>query len=93
MIAHPRPDGTCRVVIHPALEYPEGSTGQQIAQQAWDFLENVIREEPELWMWVYKHWRFKPKDTTRKYPYYAHESGKFERLVKAISEESGAVRR
>ena len=44
-------------------------------------------------MWMYKHWRFRPKGATHRYPYYSHESGKFERLLKALSEESGAVRR
>jgi len=93
LTAHPNPDGTCRVTIHPPLEIPEGSSGQQIAQIAWNFLEKLIREEPELWMWVYKHWRFRPKGATRPYPFYAHESGKFEKLVREIAQQSGAVRR
>jgi len=93
MTAYPRPDGSCLVTIHPPLDIQEGATGQEIAQMAWNFLEKVIREKPELWMWVYKHWRFKPKGATHRYPYYAHESGKFEKLVRAISEESGAVPR
>ena len=93
MTARPNPDGSCRVILHPPLEIPEGATTQEIAQIAWNFLEKVIREEPELWMWVYKHWRFRPKGATRKYPYYAHESGKFEKLAQALSEESGVVRR
>jgi lauroyl/myristoyl acyltransferase len=89
MTGHPNPDGTCRAIIHPPLEIPEGSTGQEIAQIAWNFLEKLIREKPEMWMWVYKHWRFRPKGATHAYPYYAHESGKFEKLARAISEESG----
>jgi lauroyl/myristoyl acyltransferase len=93
MTAEPFPDGRVRVTIHPPLEYPEGATGQEIAQIAWNFLEKIIREKPELWMWVYKHWRYRPKGATHAYPYYAHESGRFEKLVSAISEESGAVRR
>ena len=93
MTAEPFPDGRVRVTIHPPLEYPEGATGQEIAQIAWNFLEKIIREKPELWMWVYKHWRYRPKGATHAYPYYAHESGKFEKLMSAISEESGAVRR
>jgi len=93
MLADPRPDGSCKVTIHPPLEVPEGATGQEAAQIAWNFLETVIRERPELWMWGYKHWRFKPKGATRRYPYYARESGKFEKLLGAISGESGAVRK
>ncbi len=93
MTSDPQPDGRCRVTIHPPLEYPEGATAHEIAQIAWDHLEKIIRAKPALWMWMYKHWRFKPKGATHRYPYYAHESGKFERLMKTLSEESGAVRR
>jgi len=93
MLGEPLADGRCRVIIHPALEIPEGSTGQEIAQIAWDFLEKAIREKPALWMWVYKHWRFKPKGDPAAYPYYAHESGKFQKLVNDLGEESGAARR
>jgi lauroyl/myristoyl acyltransferase len=93
MTAEPYPDGRVRVTIHPPIEYPEGATGQEIAQIAWNFLEAVIRQKPELWMWVYKHWRYRPKGATRPYPYYAHESAKFEKLARTISEEKEAVRR
>jgi lauroyl/myristoyl acyltransferase len=91
MTADPRPDGMCKVTVHPALEIPEGATGQEIAQIAWNFLEKLIREKPEAWMWGYKHWRFRPKGTARRYPYYARESGKFEKLMRAVPEESGAA--
>jgi KDO2-lipid IV(A) lauroyltransferase len=93
MTSDPLPDGRCRVTIHPALEYPEGATAHEIAQIAWNHLEKIIRAKPELWMWVYKHWRYRPKGATHRYPYYSHESGKYERLVKTLSEVAGAVRR
>jgi len=93
MTSEPLPDGTCRVVVHPPLDIPEGSSGQQIAQITWDFFEKRIREKPELWMWMYKHWRFRPKGDTHPYPFYAHESGKFQRLMRSLAEKSGAVRR
>lgn len=86
MTGDPLPDGRCRVTIHPPLEIPEGSTPREIAQIAWDFLENVIREKPEQWMWGYKHWRYRPRGETRPYPYYAHESGKFEKLMRSVSQ-------
>jgi lauroyl/myristoyl acyltransferase len=91
MTAYPKPDGTCVVTVHPELQIPEGATGQEIAQIAWNFLEKLVREKPEFWMWGYKHWRFRPKDAQRRYPYYARESGKFEKLLKAVPEESGAA--
>jgi lauroyl/myristoyl acyltransferase len=93
MTSEPRPDGTCGVEIHAPLEIPEGSSEQEIAQIAWDFFEKLIRRKPELWLWAYKHWRIKPKGAERRYPFYANESGKFEKLLREISEGSGAVRR
>ena len=87
MTSEPFADGRCRVTIHPPLEIPAGSTRQEATQIAWDFFEKLIRENPALWMWGYKHWRYKPKGATRAYPFYAHESGKFEKLVKEIERE------
>jgi len=89
MTADPKPDGSCKITIHPPLDYPEGASGQEIAQLAWNNLEKIIRDKPEFWMWVYKHWRYRPKDATHRYPYYARESSRFEKLVREIGQESG----
>jgi lauroyl/myristoyl acyltransferase len=93
LTSDPLPDGRCRVTVHPPLVYPADASGHEIAQIAWNFLEGIIRQKPELWMWVYKHWRYRPKGATHAYPYYAHESGKFERLAKSLAAESGSLRR
>jgi Kdo2-lipid IVA lauroyltransferase/acyltransferase len=29
------------------------------AQQVWNCFEKVIRERPELWLWMYRHWRYR----------------------------------
>lgn len=87
MTSDPLPDGRCLVELHPPLEIAEGATDHEIAQQAWDFFEQRIRARPELWMWVYKHWRFKPKGATHAYPFYANESGKFQKLLRKVEEE------
>jgi Kdo2-lipid IVA lauroyltransferase/acyltransferase len=91
MTAEPLPDGRCRLTVLPPLEYPTDASVHEIAQLAWNRLEVVIRARPELWMWMYKHWRLRPRGATRSYPYYAHESGKFEKLVRAIAKETGAT--
>jgi Kdo2-lipid IVA lauroyltransferase/acyltransferase len=81
LYAQPRADGSYRVIIEPALDIPEGATTQQIAQIVWDKLEKRIRANPGRWMWNYKHWRFRPKgEEGARYPYYARESGRFEKL-------------
>jgi len=78
----PQPDGTCRVIAHPGVEWPEGATLQQIAQLCWDAFEPIIRERPELWLWPYKHFRYRPRNAERPYPAYANESPKFEKLLR-----------
>ncbi len=83
----PLPDGGCRVIVHPALEYPEGATLQQICQACWDYFEKLILARPQHWLWPYKHFRFRPKGTERPYPFYSNESGKFERLLRGEAVE------
>ncbi len=83
--SRPFPDGTCRAILHPPIEIPEGASLQQIAQKCWDAFEPWVRKSPESWMWAYKHWRYKPADATRPYPFYANHSSKFERLLRATS--------
>ena len=77
----PQPDGTCRIIAHPAVEFPEGASLGEIAQRCWDTFEPILRARPELWLWPYKHFRFRPRDAARAYPAYANESAKFEKLV------------
>ena len=81
----PQPDGTCRVIAHPGVAWPEGATLQQIAQCCWDAMEPVIRARPELWLWPYKHFRYRPRDAARPYPGYANESAKFEKLLRSAA--------
>ena len=79
------PDGTCRVVVHPPLEIPEGASLRQIAQLCWDFFEPTIRTNPNEWLWAYRHWRFKPASTTRLYPFYAQECADFDKLIERVA--------
>lgn len=78
----PQPDGTYRMIYHPALEYPPDATPAEIAQQCWDVLERGIREAPECWLWSYKHWRFKPSDSNaERYPDYANTAKRFDKAL------------
>ena len=77
----PHPDGTCTVTAHPPLVFPPGASYQEIAQGCWDFFEPFIRERPDLWLWNYRHWRYKPADATREYPFYANVSRKFDQAI------------
>jgi len=82
------PDGTCQVVFHEPLVIAPDATFQQIAQQCWNYFEPTIRAHPEEWLWAYRHWRYKPAQAPREYPFYAQVSPEFDRLM-----EPAAARR
>ena len=78
------PDGRYQLVHHPAIEYREGATEEEIAQKCWDALEPSIRRSPADWLWSYKHWRFKPiADLSARYPFYANIAKRFDRMLAA----------
>ena len=79
----PQPDGTCRILAHPAIEFPENASLAAIAQRCWDTFEPILRARPELWLWPYKHFRFRPQETAHPYPEYANASAKFEKLLRS----------
>lgn len=87
----PLPDGHYRLVLHPELELPPDATTQQIAQACWDCFEPVVRRNPAPWLWMYKHWRYRPSNAVERYPDYANESPHFRKLLLRIAREK-AVR-
>jgi len=80
----PQPDGTCRIIAHPPVEWPAGASVQVIAQRCWDAMEPIIHARPGEWLWPYKHFRYRPKDAARSYPDYSNVSSKFEKLRRAL---------
>lgn len=75
-------DDRYRITYQRPLDIPPEATDQEIAQMCWDVLEKVIRERPELWLWSYKQWRFRPSgDTTGRYPAYSNVSKRFDKLL------------
>lgn len=85
MPAHcePMADGRYRVVIHKLITDTSGKSLQQIAQACWDSFEPFVRQNPAPWLWMYKHWRYRPRDAQKRYPFYANISPGFERLLDA----------
>ena len=84
----PHPDGTCTVTAHPPLVFAPDTSFAEMTQACWTFFEPFIRARPDLWLWNYKHWRYKPRDAAREYPFYAHLSKKFERILAGKREAS-----
>lgn len=83
----PVADGRYRLVLHSPLEIAPGATHQQIAQACWDRFEPVVRRHPAPWLWMYKHWRYRPAGAERPYPAYANESHHFRRLLARMEKE------
>lgn len=78
----PRPDGTYLfdfpLILHPSAQ----DSSARLTQVVWDSLEPIIRQHPECWMWMYKHWRYLPgDDTDGEYPVYANPNKAFARMV------------
>lgn len=89
----PLPGGRQKLVLHPKLQIAPGATHQQIAQACWDRFEPVVRRNPAPWLWMYKHWRYKPPAAQREYPFYANESSHFRKLLARTEKEKSAAAR
>ena len=87
----PLPGGRFKLIVHPPLQIAPQATNQQIAQACWDSIEPVIRRQPAPWLWMYKHWRYKPADPPRPYPDYANESPHFRKLLARTAKEKAAA--
>jgi len=77
----PLAGGRYRVVFHDKIDNTEAMTLQQIAQACWSSFEPYVRKNPAPWLWMYKHWRYRPLNAHRKYPFYAHTWGRFDALL------------
>jgi len=34
----------------------------ELTQMVWDRIEDAVRQRPELWLWMYRHWRYRPTE-------------------------------
>ena len=81
LVGFPRRDGTVRIVFDEPVPLPPGATHAQVAQAMWDYFEALIRRRPSLWLWSYKHFRYRPAEPEKPFPWYAMEHPAFEQLV------------
>jgi Kdo2-lipid IVA lauroyltransferase/acyltransferase len=79
----PLPDGRYRLVFHHKIDNTQTMTHQPIAQACWDSFEPYVRKNPAPWLWMYKHWRYKPADVQRAYPFYANVAPRFDKLLRS----------
>jgi len=74
-----QPDGQYMVRLLEPFEFGKEVSYQRIAQICWERFEPTIRQRPEHWLWLYKHWRYRPVEDAGCYSFYANCSEKFER--------------
>lgn len=79
-ICIPKPDGTYLIRGFKRLTFGPEDTDQSIAQACWNVFEPVIRENPAPWLWMYKHFRYRPAGQESGYPSYAGPCENFEEV-------------
>lgn len=82
------PGGRCRLILQRKLEIPMGATEAEITQACWNRFEPLIRQNPAGWLWMYKHWRYKPAPADRPYPFYSNPWDKFDALIAKSAESA-----
>ncbi len=78
-LTFPLAGGRWRVVAQPAIE-AEALSDRAIAQKTWEVFEQNIRERPDLWLWAYKHFKFRPLSPARQYPFYSGPHPEYEAM-------------
>jgi KDO2-lipid IV(A) lauroyltransferase len=82
--AHCEPlrNGRYRLVFHEKIEKTAEMTYQQVAQACWNSFEPYVRKNPAPWLWMYKHWRYRPSKAERPYPFYANPFWRFDEILR-----------
>ena len=77
----PGTGGGYRIIHHTPIECPSDASAVDLVQKCWNALEPAVHKNPECWLWPYKHWRFKPRGNSERYPFYANHAERFDQLV------------
>lgn len=84
-VCRPLPDGRYEANLFEAIEPTSEDDTREMTQRVWDRFETAIRDHPECWLWMYKHWRYRPKNQTAEqdaaYPAYSFASQRFSTLM------------
>jgi Kdo2-lipid IVA lauroyltransferase/acyltransferase len=78
----PLPDGRYLTKTFAPIKPTKEDDPRELTQQCWNLFEREIRKQPELWMWMYKHWRYLPGEADDPaYPAYANPSTDFQKML------------
>ncbi len=73
--SYPLPGGRCRVVYGPEIKWePTGDREQDlknITQECYRFIEGVIRERPQHYLWAHRRWKSRPCPEAEGWPFYS----------------------
>ncbi len=84
-ISLPQPDGRYQMRFLEPIPVGPTDSLQSITQKCWNQFEPLIQAHPEIWMWMYKHWRYLPEGAApAEYPSYANRSKKFDKLHRTV---------
>jgi lauroyl/myristoyl acyltransferase len=78
-LSYPISGGRLRVVAQPVIE-AENLSDRELAQKTWEVFERHIVQRPDLWLWAYKHFKFRPLEAKRRYPYYSNPHPEYEAM-------------
>lgn len=96
-VCEPLDDGRARLRVLDVISASGQQSKAELTQAVWDRFEAAIRQRPELWLWMYRHWRYRPlqdqnavaandQDGTSipicQYPRYAAEVAEFDELYR-----------
>ncbi len=85
-VCRPMEDGRSEMVVFSPIVVSEEESDAQAVQRVWDVFEAEIREHPQWWLWMYKHWRYLPKQPGGvEYPSYAGHNPWFDKMLKPHS--------
>lgn len=57
--------GHYKCTFTPLFEEPNATAPYEITNSHVRYLEEVIRQQPEYWLWSHRRWKFKPEDLDR----------------------------
>lgn len=78
-LTYPLGQGRWKVVAQPPID-TETLSDRAVAQRTWEVFEKNIIEHPHLWLWAYKHFKFRPQAAKRPYPFYSGTHPEYEAM-------------
>lgn len=73
--SYPLPGGRCRLVYGPEIKWERTGDREQdlqtITQSCYCFIEGIIREHPQYYLWVHRRWKSRPCPEAEGWPFYS----------------------